>query len=98
MSKIEELRLRAQKEWENKTALDSKATSIITIAGTITTLVFGFVTFATSLNNFELSNYAQLIIVAGIITDIISILFAIWSIKLEPYAFVFKIRDFYVYG
>ena len=74
---LEELRLRSDKEMARIDAVEGKATSIITVAGTITSLVFGFVAFATSTLGYTFPPLIQWWIVASVIASIASILLSI---------------------
>jgi hypothetical protein len=76
-------------------ALEGKATSIITVAGTITSLVFGFVAFATSTLGYTFPPLIQWWIVASVIASIASILLSIQALTLKKYSYLVKIEQFF---
>jgi hypothetical protein len=59
---LEELRLRYDREWDRKGTLDGKANNIVGTAGTVKGLVFGFVTFSTSIFEFSFPYYLVLLL------------------------------------
>jgi hypothetical protein len=69
----EELKSLYNQQWDAKKTLESKANNIITIAGTIITLLFGFSTFA---KDFLMPSiyFPLYIIMASAISSAISIL------------------------
>lgn len=96
--KLEELKVQYDKEWTRNNVLDTKATTTITIAGTIITLIFGFVTFAQSTaTNAELiiSPLVQGLILTSIIFGIISILCAVHVLWIRDYAYLTEIKDYF---
>ena len=76
-------------------AVEGKATSIITVAGTITSLVFGFVAFATSTLGYTLPPLIQWCIVASVIASIASILISIQALTLKKYSYLITIEQFF---
>jgi hypothetical protein len=92
---LEELRFRSDKEMARIDALEGKATSIITVAGTITSLVFGFVAFATSSLGYTFPPLIQGWIVASIIASIASILLSILALTLKKYSYLVDIDQFF---
>jgi hypothetical protein len=92
---LEELRLRSDKEMARIDAVEGKATSIITVAGTITSLVFGFVAFATSTLGYTFPPLIQWWIVASVIASIASILISIQALTLKKYSYLVKIEQFF---
>jgi F0F1-type ATP synthase assembly protein I len=91
---LEELRLRYDSEWDRKGTLDGKANNIVGTAGTVTGLVFGFVTFSTYIFEFSFPYYLGIIIVGSIIASIFVILVSIVAIRLQEYLSTFDIEDF----
>jgi hypothetical protein len=69
-----------------------KATAVISVAGTITTLIFAFVTFATSTIHIETPFYIQGIIIASIIASIFAIVKSIQALALKNYGYVMDIE------
>jgi len=92
---LEELRLRSDKEMARIDAVEGKATSIITVAGTITSLVFGFVAFATSTLGYTFPPLIQWWIVASVIASIASILISIQALTLKKYSYLVRIEQFF---
>jgi hypothetical protein len=54
--------VRYDREWDRKGTLDGKANNIVGTAGTVTGLVFGFVTFSTSIFEFSFPYYLVLLL------------------------------------
>jgi hypothetical protein len=95
---LEELRLEFEREMDLKKTLEGKATSMITIAGIIVTLLFGFTTFSSSsLHNIITQSLGIPLhfILIGVIGCIFSIGFSLWSIKLSNYAIVSTLEYFF---
>lgn len=89
----EELKFRFEKQLEIKASLEDKAKNTISTAGIITSLVFGFVTFSTSVFGFRFPVLLSIIIVASIIFSIVSILVSIWSLRVQDYRFYWNLKN-----
>src|SRR5215212_6305139 len=97
---LEELRLEFEREMDLKKTLEGKATSMITIAGIIVTLLFGFTTFSSSfldniIQSFSIPLVYFILILIGVIGCIGSIGISLWSIKLRPYAIPSTLEHFF---
>jgi plastocyanin len=82
---IEELRLRYTKCFDEKKELEDKAKNIVSTGATITSLVFGFVTFSSSVFKFTFPPVLGIILVLSIIASIVAILIAIGALRLQNY-------------
>jgi len=93
--KLTELRRRWDKEWERNNTLESKATTLMGAAGTMTTLIFGFVTLAQSTTKFELVPQIIYLIILSIIFSISSIISAIAVLSIREYLFPLRIASYF---
>jgi hypothetical protein len=84
---VEELRNSYQKGWEVKSTLETKANNIITISGTVATLLFGFGSlFLGSLNpDYQLLSVFIAFLLIGIIASVIAIIFGGLSFRIRTY-------------
>jgi hypothetical protein len=84
---VEELKKSYDKGWEVKNALENKANNMITISGTVATLLFGFGSlFLKNLNpNYQLLPLFIVFLMAGIITSVVAILLSSLSFRLRIY-------------
>jgi hypothetical protein len=84
---VEELRKSYDKGWEVKNTLETKANNIITISGTVASLLFGFGTlFLKNLDpHYQLLPEFVGLLVGGIIISIVAILFSSLSFRLRKY-------------
>jgi hypothetical protein len=97
--KLEELRIQLDKEWQRNTTLDNKAAAIIQIAGIITTLIFGFVTFTQSIGadaKFTITPVVQLLIILSIVFGIISIVLCIGVTFVRKYSYSEQIERYFL--
>lgn len=90
---IEELRSAYDKQWDAKDTLEDKAKNIISTSATITSLVFGFVTFSISVFKFSFPPALGLAIVGSIIASILAILISMWILKLQNYHTTINLTD-----
>ena len=86
------IKITLRKRLEIKGVSREKATAVISVAGTITTLIFAFVTFATSTIHIETPFYIQGIIIASIIASIFAIVKSIQALALKNYGYVMDIE------
>jgi hypothetical protein len=84
---VEELRNSYQKGWEVKATLETKANNIITISGTVATLLFGFGSlFLESLNpDYQLLSVFIGLLMIGIIASVIAIICGGLSFRIRTY-------------
>jgi hypothetical protein len=75
------------KQWQRNDNLDSKATSIIQVAGTITALIFGFVTFSQSVTESTFIPPIQALIISSIFLGLGSIILSILAIRTRSFFF-----------
>ena len=95
-AKLEELKEVWNKHWQNDDRLDSKAASVIQVAGTITTLIFGFVTFSQlSGNKLSFIPLTQGIIIASIFFCVGSIILSIFAVRLRSLLFPLDVEDYF---
>jgi len=94
---LEALKSQYDKEFELKDALEGKANNLLTIAGVVSTLLFGFGTFLISNLNadYQPLPYLSFLLVVGVVTNIISILFSVMSFKIQPYSYAMAYNNFY---
>lgn len=93
--KLDEFRATSEKEWDRKETLDSRAISIVQVAGTITALIFGFVTIIQTSDKFSFTSYIENMIIASIVVIITSIVFSILVIWPRKYYFRIAIEDYF---
>ena len=94
---FEELKSQYDKEFDLKNTLEGKANYLLTIAGVVSTLLFGFGTFL--IDNLD-TNYSPLpvisiLIILGVAINIVSILFSVLSFKIQPYCYVITYNHFF---
>lgn len=87
---LKELKVAWDKQWRRNDILESKATSIIQVAGIVTALIFGFVTFSQSTGNkLSFIPLTQGIIIASIFFSLGSIVLSILTIRTKTF-FLYK--------
>ena len=87
---LQELKDAYQRQWDLKDSHEKKATSIITISGILTSLLFGFAGF---IHNSE-STIAYFDVVIGFViisiaSNSLAVLFSIISLRMKDYRFVY---------
>ena len=82
-------------QWRRTESIENKATSIIQVAGTITALIFGFVTFSQSTATFNPAGYIEWLIVIGVILSIASIVFSVIALQVRKYSFPIDITSYF---
>lgn len=81
-------------EWQRNSTIEGKASTIIQVSGTITTLIFGFVTFVQATTNFTLPTQVAVIIVISIVFSILSIIISINVLWIREYSLPVNITKF----
>lgn len=86
---LDELKRSYDKQWNLKESHERKATSFITIAGIITTLLFGFSGFLQN-PSILITNFSTVLffITSSIIANVLAVLFSIISLKMKDYSFI----------
>jgi hypothetical protein len=94
---LEELKSHYKQEFELKSTLENKANYLLIAAGVTMTLLFSFgSTLIGNLNlNYQYLYYVISFLLLGIITNGISILFAVLAFTIKPYRFVFPHNIFF---
>jgi hypothetical protein len=94
---LQELKSQYDKEFDLKSTLEGKANYLLTIAGVVSTLLFGFGTFLIdNLNtNYPFLSHISTLIIAGVAINIVSILFSVLSFKIQPYRYVMPFDHFF---
>jgi plastocyanin len=88
---VEELKLRLDKQWNTKQTIEDKAKNVIATSSTVTSLIFGFVTFSSSVFQFEFPIYLSITVTSSIIANVFSILLSILALRIETYKTPFTI-------
>lgn len=87
---LQELKDAYQRQWDLKDSHEKKATSIITISGILTSLLFGFAGF---IHNSESTiTYFDIVItfvIISIASNSLAVLFSIISLRMKDYRFVY---------
>jgi hypothetical protein len=94
---LEEVKQQYNNEFARKGTLETKANNMITIAGTIATLLFGFGTFLIDKlgSKYGLILPISLALAVGIVLIIISMIFSIWVSRIQRYKYVITPLYFY---
>jgi len=94
---LESLKSQYDKEFERKTTLEGKGSNLLTIAGVVSTLIFGFGIFLIdSLDtSYEPLPILILLLILSIVTNIISILFSVLSFRVQGYRYLMPSDSFY---
>jgi hypothetical protein len=94
---LQELKSQYDKEFDLKNTLEGKANYLLTIAGVVSTLLFGFGTFL--IDNLDTSypflSYITTLITLGVAINIVSVLFSVLSFKIQPYRYVMPYNHFF---
>ncbi len=80
---LEELRLHRANDIQRRYRLEDKATNIITVAGTVTSFVIGFVTFATSTSGYTFGWMSLSLIIASVIAGSASIVISLVALNFK---------------
>jgi hypothetical protein len=93
---LQELRLQYNNELDLRKNLDDKASKMITTAGTVTSLLFGFGVFIiTRLGLESLANVATYFLIAAVLANIASIFLSLMALRLTKYAYVMTYDNFF---
>jgi hypothetical protein len=97
---FEELQLQLNREYDLKDKYDSKANTLMTIEGTMATLLFGFgvIFFGQLDDNYIFLKYLMITFVGSVILIIISITLCIFSHLLRDYWYPMGADDLYENG
>ena len=94
---LQELKSQYDKEFDLKNTIESKANYLLTIAGVVSILLFGFGTFL--IDNINTSYpplpYISSLIILGVAINIVSILFSVLSFRIQPYRYVMPYDHFF---
>lgn len=72
--KIDELKSKYETQWRTKETIEDKAKNVISTSATITSLIFGFVTFSTSFFKFGFPFSLSILLVGSVLASIAAIL------------------------
>jgi plastocyanin len=87
---LEELRLQYDKIWSIKATLEDKAKNVISTAGIIVSLVFGFITFSTTVFKFTFPSVLIMMINASIIASVSAIFLSIKALRVQDYGTILE--------
>lgn len=73
-------------ERSTKAALEARANTVITSAGTLTTLLFGLSALATKSNTYALPDLAKGLLMLAVFCFLVAILFALWAAAPATYS------------
>lgn len=93
--RLEQVKDATDREWNRKDTLESKATSLIQVSGTMTAIIFGFVTFAQSTGDISFPLHTQILIGASVILGIVTILICVIVLYLQDYKFPVRQRYYF---
>lgn len=87
---LQELKDAYQRQWDLKDSHEKKATSIITISGILTSLLFGFAGFihniASTITHFDI---VIVFVIISIASNSLAVLFSIIGLRMKDYNFVY---------
>lgn len=94
---LEELRQQLSREYDRKDRLDSKSNTIMTISGTVATLLLAVGTFFLEKlkPEYQYASQAIYFLTGGVILIVVSILLSVLAHQLRSYTYPFGAEDFF---
>ena len=90
--KIDELKSKYETQWRTKETIEDKAKNVISTSATITSLIFGFVTFSTSFFKFGFPFSLSIVLVGSVIASIAAILISTAALRLQTYKALIEVN------
>ena len=92
---LEIIKERINSEEKRSEVLDQKAINIITIIGTITSIIFGFITFSSTNYNFHFSLSSTISIVLSLLSGVATIILSLLAYRVQDYQQMIDLTNFF---